>query len=124
MVRGGHGSAQRDLRGTGGPDPAGDPGPAGRRGRDRHGAGRAVRDQPAGDLPTSEGAGAGRADRPQPQCPMAVERPAGATAAGGHAVDGAVPTALGREPRAARRPPETTTTTTGRRAVMTELVIT
>src|SRR6185437_7880791 len=110
----GHRPAQRDLRGAGGPDPAGDPGPVGRVRRHRQRARRTVRDQPAGRLPAPEGAGTSRPDHPDPLGAMAFQQPERRATARGHRVDGALPDVLGHQPGPAGRPPQTPATATHR----------
>src|SRR5262245_61271684 len=65
------------------PDPARDPGPPGHQRRHRDRVGGPVRDEPAGDLQTPQGARAGRAHLPRSR-PAAPPVPPGAPAAERH----------------------------------------
>src|SRR2546427_10496735 len=95
--------SRRDLCRPRRPDAPSDPGAVGGRRSDGHGAGRAVRHEPAGDLQAPQGSGARRLDHPGPGGAAPAPQARAAATHGGDRLDRAVPQDLGGELQAPRR---------------------
>src|SRR5256712_6130696 len=97
--------SRRDLCRPRRPDAPSDPGAVGGRRSDGHGAGRAVRHEPAGDLQAPQGSGARRLDHPGPGGAAPAPQARAAAARRGDRLDRALPQDLGGELQAPRRRP-------------------